>query len=178
MNKLWDEYIRLLELHAACTTQGSGPHWTAYFTALMTAGIALMGAWIALQQWRTAQDKLRLDLFEKRMVVYEAARTALGKIFTAGDLSPRDEAEYLVGVTGSKWLFGSDVHSYLHDELWGKLIEMHCHVASLDGLEPGDERNALIGKRTQLRKWFTSQQDRLDSLFLPYLRFQHRSWKR
>ena len=30
-----------------------------------------IGAWIAYSQYRTAKDKLSLDLFEKRLAVYE-----------------------------------------------------------------------------------------------------------
>ncbi len=153
------------------------PHWTAYLTAFMTVFIAAFGAWIAFQQWRTAQDKLRLDLFERRMVIYDAARKALGKIFTHGEITPLEETEFLVGVMGSKWLFGKDIHEYLHKEFWEKLAENHMYVAMLDGLPTGAERTSLANKKAELRKWFTAQSDRMDALFLPYLGFPHRSMK-
>lgn len=56
------------------------PHWTSYITALTIPVIAIVAAIIAYRQWRTAQSKLKLDLFEKRMVVYQAARDMLGYV--------------------------------------------------------------------------------------------------
>jgi hypothetical protein len=54
------------------------PHWTAYLSAWGTPIIALIaggwGGYIAWRQWHTAQNRLRLDLFDKRFAAYAAAR--------------------------------------------------------------------------------------------------------
>jgi hypothetical protein len=41
------------------------------FTPLLTPLIALIASYIAIQQWRTNKEKLRLDLYDKRFAVYE-----------------------------------------------------------------------------------------------------------
>ena len=52
------------------------PHWTAYLTAISTPIVAILAALIAggiaYKNWRTAQMKLKLDLFDKRISVVEA----------------------------------------------------------------------------------------------------------
>lgn len=151
------------------------PHWTAYLTAMMTPVVASFGAWIAYQQWITARDKLRLDLYERRMAVYKAAWEAMGIVFTRGGISTEDESTYLQGIAGAQWLFGEEVVDYLNKELWEQLTDLHSYIAQLDGLPHGPERTALANKKAEQRKWFYDQPKRLDKLFYPYLGFEHRS---
>ena len=40
-------------------------HWTTYLSALLTPTVAVLGSLIAYRQWRLAQNKLKLDLFEQ-----------------------------------------------------------------------------------------------------------------
>lgn len=151
------------------------PHWTNYVTAMMTPVVACFGAWIAYQQWNTARDKLRLDLSEKRMVIYAAAQEALAAVFARRDLTPAEEAAYLKGVAGARWLYGKDVTQYLQKEFWGKLCDLHRVAAEMEGMPRSEEREALVEQRLALRKWFLEQHDFMDNLFYPYLGFTHRS---
>ena len=151
------------------------PHWTNYLTAMMTPVVACFGVWIAYQQWITARDKLRLDLYERRMEVYAAARAALSAVFARNDLTPAEESTYLRGVAGAQWLYGKDVTKYLHKEFWAKLCDLHSITTQLDGTTSGAARTTLVDQRTVLRKWFLDQHDRMDKLFYPYLGFTHRS---
>lgn len=151
------------------------PHWTTYLTAMMTPVVACFGAWIAFQQWVTARDKLRLDLYEKRMAVYKTAWETLGVVFTRGDLTREDESAYLQGTAGAQWLFGKEVQEYLSKEFWGQLCELHRFVAEMEGLPPGPARAALAQSKGEQRKWFYEQADRMEKLFYPYLGFEHRA---
>lgn len=153
------------------------PHWTNYLTALMTPVVACFGAWIAYQQWVTARDKLRLDLYEKRMAVYAAARAALAAVFARNDLTPTEETAYLQGVAGARWLFETEVTQYLQKEFWEKLCDLHRVAAEMDGMPRSAERQALVDQHLELRKWFLDQYDFMDNLFYPYLGFTHRSKK-
>jgi len=44
------------------------PHWTNYLAALLTPTVAVLGSIIAYHQWRTAQNKLKFELFDRRFV--------------------------------------------------------------------------------------------------------------
>lgn len=44
------------------------PYWTTYLSAFSVPAIAVLGAAIAYRQWRTAQNKLKLDLFESALL--------------------------------------------------------------------------------------------------------------
>lgn len=173
MDALWIEFTKALTLCAKASGAPTNPHWTAYMTALFTPVVAFLGVLIAYRQWVTARDKLRLDLFERRLAIYSAFRTTLGQIFVKGQLNQEDEQKYLNGVSSSMWLFGEDVHKYLADEFWGKLMEHHLLVSELDGAVVGIERRELAKKKSELRSWFLVQDKRAEMLFLPYLGFHH-----
>ena len=49
-------------------------HWTEYISPIGIPIIAAIAAWIAFRQFQIARNKLKLDLFDKRMEVYTAVR--------------------------------------------------------------------------------------------------------
>lgn len=52
-------------------------HYTAIMTFLIPSLIALAVAFISFQQFLLAREKFKLDLFEKRMAIYNAVYTYL-----------------------------------------------------------------------------------------------------
>jgi len=46
--------------------------WIDIFAALLTPAIAILASYIAVRQWLTNKNKLKLDLFDKRYAVFEA----------------------------------------------------------------------------------------------------------
>ncbi|MGD0137401.1 MAG: hypothetical protein ABSD28_00870 [Tepidisphaeraceae bacterium] len=57
---------------------------TDVLKALTPLVIGLLAAYIAYQQWRTNHRKLKLDLFDRRYKVYQAARQLLNVTETGG----------------------------------------------------------------------------------------------
>lgn len=149
------------------------PHWTAYATALMTPVVAVIGAGIAWRQSRTAQNKLKLDLFEKRFAVYNKARNMLAEIMTKGKLTDAGLYEYGAGVREAKWLMDEEVAKYLSEELWNNAVELQTCDAELDGLPVGEERTRLVHKRAELKKWFFAQYPVLDAKVGRFLKLSH-----
>ena len=62
------------------------------FVAIVAAGIA---GYIAFRQWRTAQDRLSFDLFEKRFAAYEATQRLIS---TLHGLTPEDMGDFYDGI--------------------------------------------------------------------------------
>ena len=61
------------------------PPWVFYLQALAVPIFAALGVWIAARQMLIANDKLRLDSFdrqyERRIALYEATRGILEQVF-------------------------------------------------------------------------------------------------
>ncbi|MBB2832304.1 UNVERIFIED_ORG: hypothetical protein GGD51_002433 [Rhizobium esperanzae] len=63
--------------------------------ALLTPTIAVIAIIIAYMQWRTAHQKTVLDLFDRRMAVYDKLRQSMRMINTAGKVSDESDRLFL-----------------------------------------------------------------------------------
>ena len=102
----------------------TSPHWTTVLAALLVPVIAFFGAYIAYRQWRTAQNRLKLDLFDRRLAVYEAARRVITTVMTSGRISQEAEFQYLSGTRGALWLYNEEIVRYLDEEIWHKVVDL------------------------------------------------------
>src|SRR5262245_9310305 len=80
----------------------------------LTVITAAFVAWIAFLQWRTAQQKAVLDLFDKRFKVYEAVKNCVDQV----SINPRNfeneiERDFIKAMNEAYFLFGGDIHDYL-----------------------------------------------------------------
>jgi hypothetical protein len=90
----------------------SVPSWVQYFQALTTV-IALIVAVIAFAQWRTAHQRAVLDLFDKRMDVYDALTAVISQIMREGKATFQDLIDYSRAVDRAQFLFRKPVTTYL-----------------------------------------------------------------
>jgi hypothetical protein len=91
------------------------PIWMQYLTAISTPIIALMVAMIAFAQWRTARQRMILDLFQRRMDLIDLVSRAASTILIEGALRNENVDGFLRATRGDKFLFGSKVTTYLSE---------------------------------------------------------------
>lgn len=153
-------------------TNASLADLASYVSAIGVLVIGLLAAWIAFRQFQTARYKLKLDLYDKRMVLYEVVRRTLGAATSRGKLSQEEEIEYLSGIQTAKWLFGPEVLTYLEETLWHKIVDFGLHNTMSSG-PPSDERTHHIQTRVETLKWLAAQFREFDELCSPYLQLKH-----
>ncbi|MCL7419985.1 MAG: hypothetical protein M8364_03680 [Methylobacter sp.] len=149
------------------------PHWTTYLSALLTPIVAVLGSFIAYRQWRLAQNKLKFDLFDRRLTVYEAARTLLSSIMTSGKAKDEEVFKFMVSTREAKWLFNESVAEYLDKQLHHKAIDLQTLDAMLEGEPVGEERTKNVHAQAEIKKWFMAQYEVLDEKFSPFLKLKH-----
>ncbi|MFM0298252.1 MULTISPECIES: hypothetical protein [Paraburkholderia] len=149
------------------------PHWTAYVSAFMVPTVAVLGVAIAYRQWRTAQNKLKLDLFEKRFAVYDASRRMLSAVMTSGKVSDEEMFMFFAGTREAKWLLSAGVADYLDKELRLRMLQLQTLSAELEGLPVGTERSANVKTQSEIKTWMREQFDVLDAKFSPFLSLAH-----
>lgn len=149
------------------------PHWTAYVSALLVPVVTVLGAYIAYLQWRLAQSKLKFDLFDRRMKVYEAATALLSSILTSGKAKNEEVFKFMVATREAKWLFNTAIAEYLEKQLYHKAIDLQTLDSELDGVPVGEERSKNVQSQSRLKKWFSDQYPVLDEKLGPYLQLQH-----
>ncbi len=149
------------------------PHWTTYLAALLTPTVAVLGSYIAYKQWHLAQNKLKLDLFDRRLSVFEAARNLIASIMTSGKAKNEDMFKFLFATREAKWLLDASIAEYLDKQLYDKAIDLQTLDAELEGVPVGDERTINVRAQSEIKKWFAAQFKVLDEKFSPYLQLQH-----
>jgi hypothetical protein len=75
--------------------------------------VSLVVACIAVFNWRTAHQKIVLDVFEKRFAVYEEIMRIMSAQTRQSQLDDKDFYEFIHVKDRAKFLFGSDVTTYL-----------------------------------------------------------------
>lgn len=116
--------------------------------------------------------KLKLDLFDKRIVVYEAVQNAIGQIMVHGKTSAEVESAYLIGITGAKWLFDKEMEEYLSKELWMLISRLHAVQSEQIGA-PVAERLEAVEKQSKVLDEMGSHWRSIDSKFYPFLSLGH-----
>jgi hypothetical protein len=149
------------------------PAWVQLLAALLTPTIALLGAYIAWQQWRTNRNKLKLELFDRRYRIYEAAQTLIGRVLALGKASHEQTFEFLSQVKGAKFMFNEKVQRYLEDDLYRKAERLLALSSDFESLDGTDERKANLEKQREVKDWFKEQYENLDTWFSPYLHLAH-----
>src|SRR6266536_2186582 len=143
------------------------------FWKLLTVLVALFAAWIALQQYRVARNKLKLDLFEKRFSVFAGTRKFLSLQLQKGDVA-LDDLFYRASIAEADFLFEEDLVKYLW-EIDRRALGLHTTTETMKPLPVGDERSRLGQRWSDEIGWLNGQLPELKKQFGPYMSF--RKWK-
>ena len=141
--------------------------WLAASNILLSVVIGAVAVYIAWQQWKTARQKLRLDLFDRRYAFYES----LKQMIDEAQSNKRDLlatlGKYLTRRTTAQFLLHDDaIDKYVSrlfeqlDELYKLRYEKHAAAA------PARDDDAKI---TEIEAWLGSQSEVIVGLFRPHL---------
>jgi hypothetical protein len=71
--------------------------------------VSLVVAVVQYAQWRTANQKVVIDLYDRRLKVYEQLGKAIGPVVREGEVSEAAFNEFMIGQADATFLFGDDV---------------------------------------------------------------------
>lgn len=140
--------------------------------ALVTALVGVLGAMIAYFQWRTAHQRVVLDLFDRRLRVFEDIENAVRNVFSTTRVS-NETWSLLVGAKSrARFLFGKDVNDYLErltkDFAW--------RMSFTDDVIDHDpqERPALLAKKYEVLERIVAFPKDGEPIFAPYMRLDQK----
>jgi hypothetical protein len=125
---------------------------------------------IAWQQWRIADNKLRLDLFDRRYKVYDATRKFLAVIMREATFADSQLFEFYAGTSDAEFLFGADVVDYL-GQIRKRALHMRTAQQLFEPLPVGDERSRHVLAAHDDLSWLSDQITAMTEVFTPYLGF-------
>ncbi len=129
--------------------------------------------YVAYQQHKTNRDKLKLDLYDRRLRVFHGVLTLLGNIAVKGRADLKDIQIFTRETAEVYFLFSKDIPLQDHlEEIRLKANELWATHATLEGVPVGDQRNQIVGQQTELLRWLIGQFDVTRQKFKPYLGFK------
>ena len=137
------------------------------------AAIAALGVLIAYFQWRTAHQRVVLDLFDRRLQTFELVEGACTSIISSGKAS-MDTLRLLHQAKGkARFLFGDDVNAYLKDRIadCAFLLAFTSEVID-ERAEP--DRQKLIDKKYGALTKIADFQTEAPPIFAPYMRLDQK----
>lgn len=144
------------------------------FWKLVTILIAGFVAWVSWSQHSVSKEKFKLDLFEKRFLVFAATRKFLSIILQKANITLEDLFEYRANTAEAAFLFDSDITDYLK-EIDNKALSLHTLREIMGPLRVGEERSEKAKAISEHLTWLTDQLPELKPTFSPYMKFK--TWK-
>jgi|SRR6185312_11338599 len=124
--------------------------------ALAVPAIAFAGVWIAAEQKRLADIRLRNDMFDRRFKIYDAAltllRLATNRQDVGGDIDTM--VAYREGTQAAAFFFGTKVQAYL-EEIRQNINEMNVRQA--EARQGGANANNSLTRGFALQNWCANQ---------------------
>jgi hypothetical protein len=124
--------------------------WGCFSSALATPAIAAIALLIAWRQWLTARNRLKFDLFTRRLEIYESAQRFLSSIRTNGRVPSGADIQFLRETRSARWLFGEPFHKYLEESVYFPAIRLDVLDKVFSTLTMQAEREANIKEQTRI----------------------------
>lgn len=142
--------------------------------SVFTATLAAIVAWTGYQQHVLAREKLKLDLFEKRFVVFQATGKFLATCVQNGFVELDDLFSFRKETYQVVFLFEVEMSNYI-ERLYQRGLEARTAKAKYSPLPLGVERSRLCDIEAQILEELGNELGRLPEVFAPYMKF--RKWR-
>lgn len=138
---------------------------------IIAAGTAIFVALVGFFQWRTAQQKAALDLFDRRHAIYQTIRSAVGKMRSSSTgFDQAREIEFMEAMEEVYFFFGSDVERYL-TQLWSDILDVRTADTELPATNDPETRRKVLEKRRTALERIGQFERNGQPLFARYMRF-------
>jgi hypothetical protein len=140
-----------------------------FFSGLLTPLIAVLAAYIAWQQWRTNNLRLKHELFERRYKLYEVITSFLANILARGRVDPNSEMQFLRDTKTVIFLFDKRTQQFIQ-EIYHQAVELYT-LGKMENSLGGQQLGNNIDKQREIKDWFSEQLNTCTVRFSPFLSF-------
>ncbi len=155
------------------------PVWIQVLQALLTPAIAIAVAAIGFLQWRTAHQKVVLDLFDRRLAVYDGVVNCVTGYFSKleGPALRSDTVSELYQLRSrALFLFGSDVANLI-DQVRGDIINYALLSERREKRRPllPTAKEAMDREFSEVLERLTETSEKMTAACLPYMQMDSKS---
>jgi hypothetical protein len=138
---------------------------------IIAAITAVFVSVVAFLQWRTAQQKAVLDLFDRRHGIYEIVRKAVSTMTSDSNAFDQgQEIEFMQAMERAYFFFGDDVVNYLQ-QLWSAIKDVRDADKEIANLKDPTALRAAVAKSEAGLSCVAQFHKTGKPLFARYMRF-------
>ena len=143
-------------------------------SALLVPVIAIVGIVIAYQQYKINQQRLKHELYERRLIIFKHMKMYLSEILRRGTITYDRAMEFNYDTSESTFLLDKIINEKIR-EIYTKSIDMASLNEQMypsnggNGLPVGEERTIVAHEHALLLKWLIDQLTELKPLFSKHL---------
>lgn len=147
--------------------------------AMLTPMIGVVTLYIAWRQWKINEQKLNLDLYDRRLKVYEEVKQILSIILRDAKASYEDLLKFYRATSEADFLFGPEIPAYI-EEIYQHGVQLQAwNNQYRDYTQPipegYDHKKVCDGMHNELM-WLIEQFEPAKEKFRPYLKIKRPSY--
>jgi hypothetical protein len=140
--------------------------------SIATVTVAIIVAVVQYAQWRTTNQKVVVDLYDRRLKVFHQLEGAVGIVMRDGEANGDAFQNFAIAQADARFLFGDDVKAYLQT-----LRESFAWLMSFTNsvIDQSDDRSALIDIKYRHIEKIVDFYKEAPAIFGPYISLTHKS---
>ncbi len=143
--------------------------------ALLTPVVVIITVFIAYQQWKTNQQKLRLDIFDRRLKVYGEVKKILGLISRDANVSHKELSKFINAVSEADFLFEKEIPLYIN-EIYRRGLSLRIFNQKYKDYTQtppdGYDHEKVCDEMNEDINWLTCQFESVEEKFKKYLQIK------
>jgi len=140
---------------------------------IVAAGTAVFVATIGYFQWRTAQQKVVLELFDRRHEIYREIREAVARITGSGRADLDIEIKVAEALERARFFFGIEVIRYL-EQFVEAVRDLNCYGQEATATQNAIEKSGALKKSREAKNKIERFREDAPALFAPYMRLDQK----
>jgi len=159
------------------------PYWMALLNAITpllaflgTLAVGGFAAYIAHGQWQTNKDKLKLELYDRRLAVYEATMRFVLRLSGDAKVDASGRREYLIATRQAAFLFDDAYIPQYLKKLANEALRLDMAIELVNraqaGEAPAEAHQNAPRTQFELLEWFLKQEKVIEEKFAPYLQLR------
>ncbi len=141
-------------------------------SAWLVPSIALLAVIVAFGQWSINRKRLKHELFDRRMVVFDALNELMSDCFTEDEIDWRKMVDYTVKTKGARFLFDKETENYIRD-IFRKSAQLRTKrklkLVYSEDANKASELKDCEAEIEELLIWFNKEQECLEDKFALFL---------
>ena len=139
-----------------------------FILTLLMAILAFVGLYIAWQQRKINELRLKRELFDKRYEIYNSTATIIADVLTYGNLNKGDTMSFLRETKAASLLFDEDIVEFILS------ISRNVEIFEISYPEiTTRESENIIRKKRESRERVQEQSSKLEETFSKYLKLNY-----